>query len=165
VGHLTVDDAPTEDSTLIDDLNISHVTVCSISKRRISIPIRVETENNTEKFTALIDCGAEGLFIDKGISHLWQKQKTRPTKVQNVDSTLNIEGMIMEKCLITFDMNGKCMTKWFSITALGNQKIILGLPWLEKHNPDVKLARDDSRVLRLNRGRNKGITSECLSKD
>jgi len=34
-------------------------------------------------------------------------------------------------------MNGKCMTEWFSITALGNQKFILGLPWLEKHNPDV----------------------------
>ncbi len=29
------------------------------------------------------------------------------------------------------------MTKWFSVTALGNQKFILGLPWLEKHNPDV----------------------------
>ncbi len=29
------------------------------------------------------------------------------------------------------------MTEWFSVTALGNQKFILGLPWLEKHNPDV----------------------------
>src|SRR6266576_6005068 len=34
-------------------------------------------------------------------------------------------------------MNRKCMTEWFSVTALGNQKFILGLPWLEKHNPDV----------------------------
>src|SRR6266576_3814410 len=137
MGHLTVEDAPKMDSTPIDEINISHVTVCSISNRRISIPIMVETNDNTERFTALIDCGAEGLFIDKGISHKWQKQKTKPTKVQNIDGTPNIEGEITEQSLITFNMNGKCMTEWFSITALGNQKFILGLPWLEKHNPDV----------------------------
>ncbi len=125
------------DSTPIDNIDISHVTVHSILKRRISIPIQVETDDITEKFTALINCWAEWLFIDKGISHKWRKCKTRPTKVWNIDGTPNIEGMIMEQCLITFDMNGKHMTKWFSITALGNQKIILGLPWLEKHNPDV----------------------------
>jgi len=137
VGHLTVEDAPKMDSTPIDEIDISHVTVRSILNRRISIPITVETNNHTEKFTALIDCGAEGLFIDKGISHKWRKQKTKPTKVRNVDGTPNIEGEITEQCLITFDINGKCMTEWFSITALGNQKFILGLPWLEKHNPDI----------------------------
>ncbi len=73
MGHLTVEDAPEMDSTLIDKIDISHVTVCSILNRRISIPITVETNDNTEKFTALIDCGAEGLFINKGISHKWQK--------------------------------------------------------------------------------------------
>ena len=29
------------------------------------------------------------------------------------------------------------MTEWFCITAIGNQNLILGLPWLEKHNPIV----------------------------
>jgi len=29
------------------------------------------------------------------------------------------------------------MTEWFSVTALGVQNVILGLPWLEKYNPDV----------------------------
>ncbi len=71
MGHLTVEDAPKMDSTPIDKINISHVTVRSISNRRISIPITVETNDNTEKFTALIDCRAEGLFINKGISHKW----------------------------------------------------------------------------------------------
>ena len=81
MGHLTVEDAPKMDSTPIDEIDISHVTVRSILNRRISIPITVETNNHTEKFTALIDCGAEGLFIDKGISHKWRKRKTKPTKV------------------------------------------------------------------------------------
>jgi hypothetical protein len=29
------------------------------------------------------------------------------------------------------------MTEWFYITALGDQNLILGLPWLEKHNPII----------------------------
>ena len=133
---MSVDDTP--DTTIsTTNIDISHVTVRSTSNRRISIPITVETSDHTEKIHALIDCGAEGLFIDKSIANKWRKQKIKPIRVQNVDGTLNSEGEIKERCSITFDMNGKRMTEWFSVTALGIQKIILGLPWLEKHNPDV----------------------------
>ena len=132
---MTVDEvSDTPDSTL----NISHVTVQSISKRRLSVPIKIETENNTENLVALVDCGAEGIFIDKRIAHKWRKRKTpRPIRVYNVDGTINKEGEIDEQCLITFKMNGKCMTEWFYVSAIGKQTMILGLPWLEKHNPDV----------------------------
>ena len=43
----------------------------------------------------------------------------------------------MEKCLITFYICGKHLTEWFYVTMLGDQNLILGLPWLEKHNPIV----------------------------
>jgi hypothetical protein len=43
------------DSTPMDSLDLSHVTVRSISNRRFSIPIKVETVENTEEITALID--------------------------------------------------------------------------------------------------------------
>ena len=70
---MTVDDFPiTMDSTPTDNLNLSHVTVQSISNRRFSIPIKVETVENTEEITALIDCGADGLFIDKSNTHKWR---------------------------------------------------------------------------------------------
>ena len=29
------------------------------------------------------------------------------------------------------------MTEWFFVTTLGDQNLILGLPWLEKHNPNI----------------------------
>jgi hypothetical protein len=29
------------------------------------------------------------------------------------------------------------MTEWFYVMALGDQHLILGLPWLEKHNPII----------------------------
>ena len=81
MGLMTVDDVPTADSTPTDSLDIAHVTVRSTSNRRISIPVKVETDQNTEPLKALIDCGAEGLFIDKKIASKWRKRKIRPIRV------------------------------------------------------------------------------------
>ena len=41
------------DSTPMDSLDLPHVTVQSISNRQFSIPIKVETVENTEEITAL----------------------------------------------------------------------------------------------------------------
>ena len=140
VGLMTVDDVPATDSTPDDSFDIAFVSVRSTSNRRISIPVKVEAAENTEPLNALIDCGAEGLFIDKKIASNWRKKNIRPIRVRNVDGTENVDGRITEKCLITFYICGKRLTKWFYVTALGDQSLILGLPWLEKHNPIIDWA-------------------------
>jgi hypothetical protein len=107
VGCLTVDNTPIPmDSTPMDSLDFSHVTVRSISNRQFSIPIKVETVENTEEITALIDSGAKGLFIDKSIAHKWRTSILKsPIKVRNVDGTYNENGAITERCLIPFRIN------------------------------------------------------------
>ena len=60
-----------------------------------------------------------------------------PIKVRNVDGTYNENGAITERCLIPFRIKDKTMTEWFYITTIGDQDLILGLPWLEKHNPII----------------------------
>ena len=139
MGCLTVDNIPIPmDSTPTDSLDLSHVTVQSISNRRFSIPIKVETVENTEEITTLVDCGAEGLFIDKSIAHKWRKSILKtPIKVRNVDGTYNENGAITKRCLIPFRIKDKIMTEWFYVTTIGDQDLILGLPWLEKHNPII----------------------------
>jgi hypothetical protein len=94
VGCLTVDSIPIPmDSTPTDSLDLSHVTVRSISNRRFSILIKVETIENTEEFAALIDCGAEGLFINKSIAHKWRRFILKsPIKVRNVDGLITKTG-------------------------------------------------------------------------
>jgi hypothetical protein len=142
VGCLTVDNTPIPmDSTPMDSLDLSHVTVRSISNRRFSIPIKVETVENTEEITALIDSGAEGLFIDKSIAHKWRTSILKSLiKVRNVDGTYNENGAITERCLIPFRINDKIMTEWFYVTALGDQNLILGL----KPSPVAKTAAAQS---------------------
>ena len=60
-----------------------------------------------------------------------------PIKVRNVDGTYNKNGAITERCLIPFRIKDKTMTEWFYVTMIGDQDLILGLPWLEKHNPII----------------------------
>ena len=103
-----------------------------------NILIKVETVENTEEITTLIDCGAEGLFINKSKAHKWRSiQLKTPIKVRNIDGTYKESGVIMERCLINFKINDKTMTKWFHVMMLGDQNLILWLPWLEKHNPNI----------------------------
>jgi hypothetical protein len=129
-----VDDTPKQ----LCDLSIQNVTVRSTSNKRFTIPITIEIDNHTENAKALIDSGAEGLFIDETYARKWRKEPLkRQIRVRNVDGTLNSNGEIKEKCLITFRCDDKPMTEWFYVTSTGDQSLILGLPWLEKRNPII----------------------------
>ena len=48
----------------LEEVIIQNVTVQSPSNKHFTIPIMIETTENTEDTYALIDCGAEGLFIN-----------------------------------------------------------------------------------------------------
>src|SRR5258705_9968910 len=129
---ISVDDNPN------DSIDINGVIVKSLTNKRFTIPISIKSEN-TEETTALIDSGAEGMFVDISIAQKWRKTSlVKPVKVWNVDGTANMNGEIKEKCLITIDCQGKEMTDWFYVMALGHQNFILGLPWLKKYNPVIK---------------------------
>ena len=139
---MSVDDTSTMDSTPMNNLELSHVTKEPINNRRFAILIKVETIENTEEISTLVDCGAKGLFIDKSISHKWRKSILKsPIPVRNVNGIFNESGAIRERCLITFTINDRIMTKWFYVTMLGDQDLILGLPWLEKQNPIIDWAK------------------------
>ena len=48
----------------LEEVAIQNVTGQSLSNKHFTIPITIETTENTENTHALIDCGAEGLFVD-----------------------------------------------------------------------------------------------------
>ena len=83
---------------------------------------------------ALLDTGAEGLFVDKRIAQLKRKLIT-PLRVRNVDGSQNEDGYITHETRIKFRLGGRTFDEWFYITKLGDQDIILGMPWLKRHNP------------------------------
>jgi hypothetical protein len=60
-----------------------------------------------------------------------------PITARNMDGTENKQGTIRYYMDLELQVNGKTNMEQFLITGLGNQKIILGLPWLQKHNPEI----------------------------
>jgi hypothetical protein len=60
-----------------------------------------------------------------------------PITAQNVDRTENKQGTIRYYTNLDLQVNSKINTGQFLITGLGSQKIILGLPWLQKYNLEI----------------------------
>ena len=58
-------------------------------------------------------------------------------KAQNVDGTLNKAETITHYVNITLEISKQKWNEWLFITKLRKQKIILGLPWLQRENPDT----------------------------
>jgi hypothetical protein len=61
----------------------------------------------------------------------------RPIPVFNIDGTLNKDGSIEETVSVQVEGSGPIKNLWCFVTELGDDNMILGLLWLEKHNPDV----------------------------
>ena len=124
----------------------------------------IETTENTEKAHALIDCRAEGLFVDASYAKQWRKEPLKhQIRVRNVDGMINANGNIKEKCLITFRIGDKEMTEWFHVTNTGDQNLILGLPWLTKRNPIIDW-RGKSLEIRTSTGNSNLCESGVMAK-
>src|SRR6266576_1606322 len=131
-GHRKVD------SKYEEQLCINGVTVTSMSRNKITILISQCSNLKTAETKALIDSGTKGKFIDGTIIN-WRNviRLKKPITVRNVDGTYNEMGKICYKTKICYNMKQNQFEDWFYITKLGDQKVILGLPWLKQVNPDI----------------------------
>src|ERR1700680_3558790 len=89
---------------------------------------------------ALLDSGATRLFIDQkyaegnGIS---MRQLDRTIRVYNVDGTHNQGGSITHEATLMLSHNGHREKAVFEVCDLGKTAVIIGHPWLQKHNPEI----------------------------
>jgi len=125
-------------------LDIYSVLVGAIKWQSITIPIRfpVGQKNNRKIIDehALIDCGAGGRFIDQNYARKLKLPLiplSKPLPIKNVDGTLNKKGSIRHKVQLRLKIGHKYFKETLLVSGLGRQKIILGLPWLTEHNPDI----------------------------
>ncbi|PPQ93467.1 LOW QUALITY PROTEIN: hypothetical protein CVT25_005293 [Psilocybe cyanescens] len=88
----------------------------------------------------LIDSRAGGKFIDQNYTRklgLEQKTLKKNLTVYNVDGTLNKKGMISTFVELNLTIGNRTNKEILFVSGLGRQKIILGLPWLQKRNPNI----------------------------
>ena len=89
---------------------------------------------------ALLDSGASNLFADEEWVHI-QGLPTRklkhPVPVYNIDGTRNEAGSVREAVDLFTDYEGHTEMATFYVTALGGVALIVGHPWLSRHNPEI----------------------------
>ena len=61
----------------------------------------------------------------------------KPIPALNVDRNLNKKETIKHYINLDLDIFGQKQMIHLLVTGLGKQKIILGFPWLQKHNPII----------------------------
>ena len=100
---------------------------------------------------ALLDSGAMGMFMDRQMAarHGFKLQKLeRPLVVRNVDGTNNSEGAITHQVECNVYYKGHMERMRMDICDLGKMEVILGMPWLAAHNPEINWETREVKITR-----------------
>ena len=100
--------------------------------------------------SALLDSGATGLFMDKKFvekSRFRLEKLERPVKVMNVDGTHN-SGDITHEVTCNIYYKGHKESVRFDVCSLGRTEVILGMPWLAAHNPEIDWEKGEVKLTR-----------------
>ncbi|KAF8753927.1 hypothetical protein RHS01_06729 [Rhizoctonia solani] len=114
-----------------------------LSKKRgrnqplFTIPIKPDKAEHLE---VLIDSGATSSFMHPRTAESLRLpliDLPTPRIVTMLDGSSPQAGKIWKKAVLTFSFDGKQMTETFLICNTGSHAAILGLKWLDAHNPEI----------------------------
>ncbi|ESK83505.1 reverse transcriptase-rnase h-integrase [Moniliophthora roreri MCA 2997] len=111
-----------------------------MDRNSMHIPLQYKVGTKIIETKALLDSGAGGRFISTGFARtLGKKWIQLPEKIRvfNVDGTANKTAWIMHVVELEFQIAGKEFRENFMISGIGDEDMILGLPWLRYHNPVI----------------------------
>ena len=99
----------------------------------------------------LLDSGATGMFMDRKCTEkngFRLEKLERPLKVTNVDGGNNNGGDITYKVECNMYYNGHQERMKFDACNLGRTEVILGMPWLAVHNPEIDWKKGEVKIMR-----------------
>jgi gag-polyprotein putative aspartyl protease len=114
--------------------------VISGKQNALVVPITFANLEGAKEGIALVDSGATECFIDTKTAQRWGLPTRRLVylqKIYNIDGTENKAGKITRSCMLRVRKGNKQAHQRFFITSLGNDRVILGYPWLEEFNPEI----------------------------
>jgi Retroviral aspartyl protease len=114
------------------------VTALEVTRQTLHIPVYLQDVKITER--ALIDSGAGANLISKELAanlKLPLVELRRLITVGNVDGSKNINGTINYRTIAPVTIAGRQHIVSFLVAGIGDQDIILGLPWLVRENPKI----------------------------
>ena len=131
---------------------MSRISLCAVEENELEGNHLVVTcsinssPNNTISSHALIDCGATGYaFIDKDFAatnSLLLCPLKQPRIIEVIDGRQISSGDVTHMTKVTLAINGHKEELPAFITSLGHYPIVLGKPWLRKHDVSIRFATD-----------------------
>jgi len=110
--------------------------------REVWLNIGVEKIDTYERATVkvLLDSRAIGVFMNRKMvaKHGFRLQKLeRPLTVKNVNGTYNSRGAITYQVEVNVYYKNHMERMRMDVCDLEKTNIILGIPWLQVHNPEI----------------------------
>jgi len=121
--------------------------------REVLLNIGVEKIDTYEgiMIKVLLDSGAIGMFMDRQTAarHGFKLQKLkRLIAVRNIDSTNNSGGAILYQVECNVFYKGHVKRMRMDVCDLGKTEVILGMPWLAAHNPEINWETGEVKMTR-----------------
>jgi len=121
--------------------------------REVWIDIGIEKVDMHKGMTVkvLLDSSTTEMFMDWKMAAKYgfrlQKLK-RPIIVRNMDGTNNSVGAIIYQVKVNMYYKGHIERMRMDVYNLGKTDIILGMPWLQAHNPEINWKTREVKMMR-----------------
>jgi hypothetical protein len=113
-------------------------------ERSLHATVLLHSAHLHSKIDALIDSGATDNFMSPTVVSQFKVptyELTKPKVVRNVDGTTNSNGTVTKYAPITILHNGQTTAHTFYVIDLGEDHVLLGMPFLAATNPDIDWAK------------------------
>jgi len=100
---------------------------------------------------ALLDSGATGMFTDKKFiekNGFKLEKLNRPVRIRNVNGTGNSGGLVMYEIEVNMYYQGYVERMRLDVCNLGRMEVILDMPWLVAHNPEIDWEKGEVKMMR-----------------
>jgi hypothetical protein len=121
------------------DLGIELVQI-SIDKSKPLLTVQIKPKNQADTFPSLIDSGATANFISPTLVEKLKILKislNNPRLIRMLDGTTPKTGKVWHKAHLEFECQGLPTSGDFLICPIGENQVILGMPWLKNQNPSI----------------------------
>jgi hypothetical protein len=124
-------------------LSIRSIRIQSVpgsDSKSMHVKTRIINGEKSVEIKALINSGAQGNFMDEEFAkkhRILIVRLKKEIRVSNVDKSPNKSGPIRFETRLPTKIDGKTISTPYLISDIGKEDIILGLPWLERVNPEV----------------------------
>ena len=108
-------------------------------QKYVHIPVKFHSRTIHSDVNALIDSGATENFISPElVKHFWiPTLDVKPRVIRNVDSTSNQMGKVIKAVIHNVQYKGQQTAHTFYVITLGDDHMLLGMPFLAATNPDI----------------------------